>query len=179
MAAVLDAPVPPIDCQKTFCVRLLRRTAGEAVGDLLGNLSGLFFFRPSFNHKSLPDMGKVEVIIKFIGHPNGAGLDTAVVRGSEIDEIRFTVALEIQLDVLQQCGLVSFNGEMIMSLAVLDQVSGDLALGQQGISGNVFAFDIDWVKERYGGLDLVGAFEFVIAGFGQGTYFFWVRQFLV
>lgn len=124
-------------------------------------------------------MWKIEVLIEFIGHPNRAGLDTAVVRGSEADEIRFTVALEIQIEVMQQCGLVSFDDEMIMSLAILDQVSGDLALGQQGISGNVFTFDIDWVKERYGGLDLVGAFEFIIAGFGQGTYFFWVRQFLV
>jgi hypothetical protein len=58
-----------------------------------------------------------------------------------------------------------------MSFTVFDQIVGDLALGQQGIGGNIFALNIDGVKQRDGGFDFVGAFDFVIL-YGQGRLLF-------
>jgi len=49
------------------------------------------------------------------------------------DEIGFFSILEIQLDILQECGLVAFDGEVVMGLPILDQVMGEVALGQEGI----------------------------------------------
>jgi len=68
---------------------------------------------------------------------------------------------------------------VVMRVTLLDQILGDLALGQKGIGGNFFALDIDGLKERDGGFDFVGAFEFFTALCGQGAYFFWVWQVLL
>jgi hypothetical protein len=51
---------------------------------------------------------------------------------------------------------------------------GDVALGQQGIGGNIFALDIDGIQQRDGGFDFVGALEFIASRYGQGCHFFWV-----
>jgi hypothetical protein len=47
---------------------------------------------------------------------------------------------------LKKTGLVVFDGEVVMSFTLPDQIVGDLALGQQGIGGNFFALDIDCIK---------------------------------
>jgi hypothetical protein len=60
-----------------------------------------------------------------------------------------------------------------MSFTLAEQILGDLALGQQGIGGNLFALDIDGIQQRDGGLDFVGALNLLVR-YGQGTYFFWV-----
>jgi hypothetical protein len=74
---------------------------------------------------------------------------------------------------LENSGLVVFNGKMVMRLSFLDQVDGDLALGQQGIGGNFFALDIDGIKKRDGSFDFVSTLDgFVV--YGQSPYFFWV-----
>ena len=60
-----------------------------------------------------------------------------------------------------------------MRVALLDQIIGDLMLGQEGIGGNIFALNIDGIQKRDGGLDFVGAFNLLV-GYRQGPYFFWV-----
>jgi hypothetical protein len=47
---------------------------------------------------------------------------------------------------LKKTGLVVFDGEVVMSVTLADQIVGDLALGQQGIGGNLFALNIDGIK---------------------------------
>lgn len=74
---------------------------------------------------------------------------------------------------MKKSGLVVFDGEVVMSFTVSDQIVGDFALGQQGVGGNLFALDIDGIKQGDGGLDFVGALNLLV-GYGQGTYFFWV-----
>ena len=70
--------------------------------------------------------------------------------------------------------LVSLDDEVVMGVA-LDQVSGQLALGQQRVGGDLFVFDVDGVEQRNGGSDLVGLFDrFGIAVYRQGADFFWV-----
>jgi len=68
--------------------------------------------------------------------------------------------------------LISLYGEMIMGFAVFDRVSGEVALGEEGIGGDSFALDIDGSKQWYDGFDL-------IAVSGDGSYFFWVWQVLL
>ena len=75
---------------------------------------------------------------------------------------------------MENAALICFDGEMIMGMTLLDQVVGDLAPGQQGIGRDIPALNIDGVKQRDGHLDLVGAFDFFIVFYRQGTDFFWV-----
>ena len=42
--------------------------------------------------------------------------------------------------------MISLYGEMIMGVAVFDQVFGKVTLGEEGIGGDSFALDIDGVK---------------------------------
>jgi hypothetical protein len=75
---------------------------------------------------------------------------------------------------LKDPGLVSFDGEVIMRLTFLNQVGSYVALGQQGISGNILVLNIDGIKQRDGDFDLIGTFEFFIPFYRQGADFFWV-----
>lgn len=68
-----------------------------------------------------------------------------MVRGCVIDVIWLLAVLEVQLDILEESGLVSFDGEMIMRFTFLDQVISEFSLGKQGIGCNGFAFDIDGI----------------------------------
>jgi len=43
-----------------------------------------------------------------------------MVRGCVIDVIRLLAVVEVQLDILEESGLVSFDGEMIMRFTFLD-----------------------------------------------------------
>jgi hypothetical protein len=61
-----------------------------------------------------------------------------------------------------------------MGMTLLDQVLGQLALGQQGIGGHILALNIDGLQQGDGHLDLVGAFDFFLVFYGQGANFFWV-----
>lgn len=94
-------------------------------------------------------------------------------RGGSINEFRFFSVLEVERNVFEETGLVAFDGEVIMGITFLDQVMGDFALGQQGIGGNIPSLDIDGIKERDGGLDFVGTFDFSTILYRERTYFFW------
>jgi hypothetical protein len=61
-----------------------------------------------------------------------------------------------------------------MGLTLPDHLVGDFALVQQGIAGNIFAFNIDGIQQRDGGFDFVGTFEFFTSLYGEETDFFWV-----
>ena len=41
-----------------------------------------------------------------------------------------------------------FDGEVVVSFTLADQIAGDLALGQQGSGGSLFALDIDGIQQR-------------------------------
>ena len=69
--------------------------------------------------------------------------------------------------------LVAFHGEVVGSVSLFDQIGGNSSLGQQGIGGNGFPFNIDGIEQGDGGLDFVGALDLFIVSF-QRTYFFWV-----
>lgn len=88
--------------------------------------------------------------------------------------IRLLAIFEIQFKVLKQSGLVVFHGEVVVGASFRDQVIGNFSLGQQSVGGDCFVLDVDGVKQRDCGFDLIGALEFVAAVYGEETYFFWV-----
>ena len=47
---------------------------------------------------------------------------------------------------MKKSGLVVFDGEVVMSFALPDQIVCDLGLGQEGVGGNIFALNIDGIK---------------------------------
>ena len=69
-----------------------------------------------------------------------------MLRGLALDKIRILPVFEIKGDVFEESGLVVFDGEVVMSVSLVDQVVGDFALGQKGVGGNFFVLNIDGIK---------------------------------
>jgi hypothetical protein len=133
----------------------------------------------SFNGEGLADVWEVEVGVEFGCGPDFTDLDASVVRRGTVGEIGFFAVLEIQLDVLEDSTLIALYSEEIMGVTFVDDVFGEFALGEEGISGDGFALDIDGVEDRSGHLDFVCAFNFIRTFYGQRTDFFWVYGILV
>jgi hypothetical protein len=118
VAAVFDGPVAAIDSKELLCVNLFRGSAGDAVGDVVGDLSGPLFNRFPLDQETLLHVGEVEVGIEFGGGPDFTGFDPTMIRGIISNEIRFLAILEIQFDIFKECGLVAFDGEVIMGFTL-------------------------------------------------------------
>ena len=89
------------------------------------------------------------------------------------DEIGLAAVFEEQVDIFEDSGLIVFDGEVEVGLSILDDVISQATLGQQGISGDVFVFDLDGIKQWPGGFDFVGPLDLLVVC-GQVTDFFWV-----
>ena len=174
VTAILDGPVTSVDREDTLGIGLLRRSTGDAVGDFRRDFAAFFVYGLPVNHEGLSDVGKVEVVIQFGCGPNLSGVDSSMVERRMINEIRFLPLFEVQGDIFEKSGLVSLDREMVMSLTLRDQIAGELALGQQGIGGNILALNIDGIKQRDGHLNLVGTFDFFIVFYRHSAHFFWV-----
>lgn len=96
-------------------------------------------------------------------------------QGERLAEIGSAAALEDQADILAQGRLVVFDGEDVVGV-VLDQVGGELALGQQGVGGEGLAGDVEGFQQWDDHLDLVGLIDLLATAYGQGADFFWVWQ---
>lgn len=115
---------------------LFRCSAGDAVGDFVGAFPGLLLDRLPFDHEGLSDVREVEVVVEYGGGPDLSGFDPPMLGRGVLDEVRFVSILEEAGDILEQCWLVAFDGEVVMRLSVLDQVAGELALSQERIGAN-------------------------------------------
>jgi hypothetical protein len=78
-----------------------------------------------------------------------------------------------QRDIGLQRGLIGFDGEMLMGLA-LDHVGRQFALSKQGVGANVTARDADAVEHGGKHPDFIGLLDLILAFYGQGADFFWV-----
>lgn len=132
------------------------------------------FFRhhASFDEEGLCHCGEVKVVIERVGHPDRACFNAAVTdRGR--GEIGGAACLKLLLKVAQQRALIALDGKVIVSAARAQRRS-DLALGEQGIGGDVFILEVQARKERNGDFDFVGLFEqFTCAIELQQADFFW------
>jgi len=119
-------------------------------------------------------VGKVEIGVEFGGGPDFARFEASVVGRRILDEMRLAALLEIELQRFENSRLVGFDGEMVMRLALLDQIGGQLALRQQGIGTDLLALDLEGVEQRDSHFDFVGALDFLPILDRQSTYFFGV-----
>src|SRR2546429_6153655 len=65
-----------------------------------------------------------------------------------LHEMRFPAILEIEFQIFQNSRLIAFDGEMVMRLALGDQIVGQLALRQQGIGTDLLARNLDGLEQR-------------------------------
>lgn len=122
VAAVFYTPVAAIGRKDALGVGLLRCLTGDAVSGFSRDHSGLFIDPFAFDHEGLADVGEVEIGIELASDPDLACLDPAmVVINSE--SLRLLTVLKIQAEIFEESGLIAFDGKMIMSLPVFDQVA--------------------------------------------------------
>ena len=174
MTTILNRPMAAVNLEDTLWAGLVCRSTGDAVSHFRRSLATLFVDEFPFDGKRLSNTGKVKVVVEFGGSPNLSDFDSSMIRGRILNEIRLFAILKPSDDVFEDAALVSFDGEMIMSMALRDQVLGNLALSQQRIGGHLLALNLDGVKHGDGHLDFIGAFKFFVIVYRQGPHFFWV-----
>jgi hypothetical protein len=90
----------------------------------------------------------------------------------DLDEVGRLAVLEEQGDIAMQRRLIAFCREMVMG-PLLDDIRRQGPLGQQRIDRDVLAGDVTTRQQRDRHADLVGALDFLAAGYGQAGDFFW------
>ena len=175
MAAVLDGPVAAVEGQHAGGVGAPRGMAGDAVDSFGCGLTGGLLDGGTRDHEDLANAGKVEEVVEAGGGPDRALFDAAMGQGERLAEVGLAAALEDQADVFAQGRLVVFDGEDVVGV-VVDQVFGELALGQQRVGGDGLAGDVEGFQQRDDPPDLVGLLDLIGAAYGQGADFFLVWQ---
>ena len=146
MAAVFDGPMAAVGGKNALRVGLLRGSAGDTIGDFTRVFTAFLICGFPLDDKSLSDVGKVQIAVEFGCGPDFPDFDPTMVRRVAMDKIGVLTVFKIQRDFLKKSVLVVFDGEMVMSFTLADQIVSDLALGQEGIGGNIFALNIDGIK---------------------------------
>ena len=80
MTAIFDGPVTTVGGKHAFRVGLFSGSAGNAIGDVTGVVTGFFISRLTLDDKSLCDVGKVQIVVEFGCGPNFTDFDAAVIR---------------------------------------------------------------------------------------------------
>lgn len=173
MATVLDGPVAAVEGEHDGGIGSLGRTAGDAVDDFRGASPGLFVEDVALDDEGLADTREIQVVVEFRRGPDGPALQATMDEGVLLSEVGFTSLGECHLDIGPQGGLIVFDGEQVVGVAV-DDVARELALGQKGIGGEGFSGDVEVFDQRDEGADLVGLLDLVTAIDRQGGDFFWV-----
>ena len=102
VTAIFNAPMETVGFQNTLGVGLLRRSAGNTIGDIFRVLARFLVNGFSFNGKSLSDMWKIEVVIQLGGNPDFAGFNPAMVRGITKREVGLFAVLEVKADIFKE-----------------------------------------------------------------------------
>jgi len=103
-AAILDAPVPPVDVQEPLGVSLLRRATGDAIGEFGGVLARFLVEALALDEKDLADMGEVQVVVEGGTGPDVARLNAPVFQRRTFHEVRLLSPREMEGDILEQSG---------------------------------------------------------------------------
>ena len=165
----------PVDFEQAPGIGLFGGTAGDAIGHLAGGLTGFFLNRGPFDGEDLADMGEIHITVEFGAGPDFTGFDAAVVGRIVGDTVGVTSVLEKQSDVVKERNLIGFDCEVVVGVALSNQVVGEFSLREKRIGGDVFVFEIEAVQQWDGHADLVGLFYGLdISLAGEGADFFWV-----
>jgi hypothetical protein len=98
-----------VDLEYTLRAGLFQGPAGDAVGEVQGTCAGLFLPRMPLDEERLADVGKVELAVELHGGPDLPGLDSSVIRGRLLHEMRLSPILEVELQIVENSGPVSFS----------------------------------------------------------------------
>ena len=74
---------------------MFRGSAGYAIGDFTGVFTGLFICELALDDKSLPNVRKVQIAVKFGCGPDFTDFNPAVVRWIAKDKIRIFAVFEV------------------------------------------------------------------------------------
>lgn len=166
MATVLDGPLPAVDLEHALRGGLLWGPTGEAIGDFQRIFPRLFLGQVSLDEEGLAHVREVQIVVEFRGGPDFARFQAAVIGGRVLDEMRGAPIPEVKLQVFEKSGLVALDGEIVVRLALPDQIVGEGALGEQGIGRDVLARDVEGRQQGDSRLDLVRALGFFPAFYG-------------
>ena len=122
--------------------------------------AGFFVSGFPLDHESLSHMREIQIVVEFGCYPYFANFYPSVIRGITLNEIRVLGVFKIKCDIFKKCGLVVFDGEVVIRMALANQVVSKVTLGQECICGNDLAFNIDGIKQWNGSLYFVGPLEF-------------------
>ncbi len=122
VVATLDHPMPTVDLEHALRAGLFPRAAGEAVRNFPRALAALFVRAVPLDDERLAHMRKIEITVQFRGRPDLAGFDASVVWRGMLDKMRLAAIPEIELQGFQKTGLISFDREIVVRLALLDQI---------------------------------------------------------
>ncbi len=87
MATVFDSPVAAVGGKYALRISLFRRSAGNAIGDFTGILTGFLICGLALYEKGLSNVREVQIVVEFGSDPNFAGFDPAVIRWLAMDKI--------------------------------------------------------------------------------------------
>ena len=118
-------------------------------------------------------MREIQILVKRSTAPDAPRFNSAVVGRSDLDEVRLLPAFKEQGDIRLERGLIVFSSEVVMCPAP-DHVGCQFALRQKRVGGDVPAFDVDCVQQRYEHAYFIGLLGFVAAIYWQSADFFWV-----
>jgi hypothetical protein len=127
--AALNAPVAAVGGKNALSVGLFGRPAGDTVDYITGIFTAFFIRTLSLDRKRLSYPRKVKIAVKLGCDPNLSDFDSAVVRRIGNDKIGFPPISKIKGDICKNSRLVIFDSEMIMSIAFVHNIGGDLTLG--------------------------------------------------
>ena len=173
VAAVFDGPMAAIRGEDTLWIGLFWRAAGDSQSGFQCQLAALFVKNLPLDQEDLADMRKVEMGVQRRTTPDAPGFNSAVVGWRDIDEIRCLAILEQKRDIALERGLIAFDREVVMRLA-LHHIGRQFALRQQGIGGDVLALNVESIQQRNEHPDFIGLLGFFATRYGQSTDFFWV-----
>jgi len=147
-----------IGFQDLFRVGLLWGAAGDTQGDLEAGLAGFLLDEFAFDEEHLPYMREIQVFVERALTPNTARFDAPMFTGGALDEVCLAAIAEQEFDIgLASVGWLPCEAEVVVRLALFDQVSRELALGVQGIGGDLAPGHLDRLQQWDHHADLVGA----------------------
>lgn len=143
MMTRLNRPMVTIECEHVLGIGAVRRMAGDAISEFPGLSAGFLKDHMAFDDIGLTDAGEVEIIVELGCCPDRTRLDAAMGQFGLFTKVRFTALGKGDGQIVEQVSLIAFDRKQIMRLA-LEDIASQVALGQQRISRECFAGQIDF-----------------------------------
>jgi hypothetical protein len=158
VAVVVDVPLAAIKGEQGGGGGARRAVAGDATDHFGRGLADLLHGDVAFDEEDLSDPGEVQILIDAGGSPDSASRDAPTGEGGRFPEVGRAAIGEQGMDRVGEARLVVFDDEDVVG-GVFEQLSGQLALGQQRVGGDGFAGQVEGSKKWDDHPDFVGLFD--------------------